>query len=153
MPGCSQGGLALGEAVKSSGLLDTIAERLSELVAAYSVWGVLVIFCGLVLVFTTCISHTVGAMIILPILQSIGEHMGPAGHPKLLVMGAALMCSGAMGLPISGFPNIFASGQVDANGVAYVDGTDFLLVGLPCSVAAYGCIITVGFVVMQAVGF
>ena len=24
-------------------------------------------------------------------------------HPKLLVMAAALMCSGAMGLPVSGY--------------------------------------------------
>ena len=39
-------------------------------------------------------------MVILPIVQSVGEHLEGGPHPKLLVMGAALMCSGAMGLPV-----------------------------------------------------
>ena len=39
-------------------------------------------------------------MVILPIVQSVGEHLSGGAHPKLLVMGAALMCSGAMGLPV-----------------------------------------------------
>lgn len=52
-----------------------------------------------VLVATTFISHTVGAMVILPIVQSVGDAMaGPgANHSKLLVMAAALMCSGGCG--------------------------------------------------------
>ena len=60
-----------------------------------SLWAVLAIFCGLVLVGTTFISHTVGAMVILPIVQAVGDHM-PGNHSKLLVMGAALMCSGRL---------------------------------------------------------
>jgi di/tricarboxylate transporter len=66
---------------------------IGELVGGQSLWAVLAIFCGLVLVGTTFISHTVGAMVILPIVQSVGDHM-PGNHSKLLVMGAALMCSG-----------------------------------------------------------
>jgi len=66
---------------------------IGELVRGQSLWSVLAIFCGLVLVGTTFISHTVGAMVILPIVQSVGDHM-PGNHSKLLVMGAALMCSG-----------------------------------------------------------
>ena len=54
-----QGGLALGEAVKSSGLLDNIATTVSALVTGWSVWPVLAVFSALVLVFTTVISHTV----------------------------------------------------------------------------------------------
>jgi di/tricarboxylate transporter len=54
---------------------------------------VTVVFCGVVLVATTFISHTVGAMVILPIVQKVGDAM-PSPHPKLLVMAAALMCSG-----------------------------------------------------------
>ena len=33
-------------------------------------------------------------MIILPIVQSVGEAMPGQAHPKLLVMATALMCSG-----------------------------------------------------------
>lgn len=78
----------------SCGLLAVLLQLISDLVAGESLWAVLAIFCGLVLVGTTFISHTVGAMVILPIVQSVGQHMPGDDHSKLLVMGAALMCSG-----------------------------------------------------------
>lgn len=65
-----------------------------DAVDGLDLWTVLAIFCGLILVMTTFISHTVGAMVILPIVQSVGEQMPGEHHPKLLVMCAALMCSG-----------------------------------------------------------
>jgi hypothetical protein len=42
---------------------------------ARCVTQVLAIFCGLVLLATTFISHTVGAMVILPIVQAVGAQM------------------------------------------------------------------------------
>ena len=71
----AMGGLALGEAVTSSGLLLTIAKGVSEAVDGVNNWLVLVIFCLLVLVATTFISHTVGAMVILPIVQTVGAQL------------------------------------------------------------------------------
>jgi di/tricarboxylate transporter len=76
---------------------DLLLQFIGELVGGQSLFAVLAIFCGLVLVGTTFISHTVGAMVILPIVQSVGDHM-PGNHSKLLVMGAALMCSGGHGV-------------------------------------------------------
>ncbi|GFR50479.1 hypothetical protein Agub_g12739 [Astrephomene gubernaculifera] len=150
----AMGGLSLGEAVKSSGLLEALAHDISDLVTGLSLWQVALIFSGLVLVATTFISHTVGAMVILPIVQSVGEAMaGGHPHPKLLVMAAALMCSGAMGLPVSGFPNMNAVSIEDATGNAIVNTADFLRVGVPSSIAAYGIIVSVGYVLMLAVGF
>ncbi|WIA37569.1 hypothetical protein OEZ86_014475 [Tetradesmus obliquus] len=148
----AMGGLALGEAVQSSGLLATISNLISTLVGGQSLWAVLAIFCGLVLVGTTFISHTVGAMVILPIVQSVGDKM-PGDHSKLLVMGAALMCSGAMGLPVSGFPNMNAVSLEDATGQNYIDTVDFLKVGVLGSIMAYAIIISIGYVLMLAVGF
>lgn len=148
----AMGGLALGQAVQSSGLLLSISTFIGELVRGQSLWSVLAIFCGLVLVGTTFISHTVGAMVILPIVQSVGDHM-PGNHSKLLVMGAALMCSGAMGLPVSGFPNMNAVSLEDPTGLNYVNTADFLKVGILGSVMAYGIIISVGYGLMMAVGF
>lgn len=148
----AMGGLALGECVKSSGLLSTIANEIGHFVGGLGLWPVLMIFCALVLVCTTFISHTVGAMIILPIVQSVGEGM-PNAHPKLLVMGAALMCSGAMGLPVSGFPNMNAIALDDGTGSTYVTTKDFLKVGLLSSVFAFGVINTLGYVIMLYLGF
>lgn len=115
-------------------------------------WSVLSIFCALVLLATTFISHTVGAMVILPIVQSVGQQLPGPPHDKLLVMAAALMCSGAMGLPVSGFPNMNAVALEDPTGVNYVDTVDFLKVGVPGSVLTYGIIVTAGYGLMRAVG-
>ena len=46
-----------------------------QLVDGYGTWRVLAIFCALVLLATTFISHTVGAMVILPIVQAVGAQM------------------------------------------------------------------------------
>ena len=103
------GGLSLGKAVNSSGLLHTIANGISESIDGFSVYGVLVVFASLILVVATFISHTVAALIILPLVAQVGAdmgHEGSAAHANLLVMGSALMCSAAMGLPTSGFPNM-----------------------------------------------
>ena len=51
-------------------------------------------------------------------------------HPQLLVMGAGLMCSGAMGLPVSGFPNMNAVALEDQTGQNYLTTADFLKVGI-----------------------
>ena len=102
------GGLSLGKAVSSSGLLDTIATTITENVEGMSLYGVLVVFTALCLVVATFISHTVAALIILPLVHEVGAGMRNP-HPNLLVMGSALMCSAAMGLPTSGFPNMSKS--------------------------------------------
>ena len=87
----AMGGSALGEAVKSSGLLKAIAHGIQDLIVDYGTWEVLVIFCALVLVATTFISHTVGAMVILPIVQAVGADMS-VSHPKLLHLLSFTRC-------------------------------------------------------------
>ncbi len=123
------GGLSLGKAVSSSGLLHTIAGTITEKVEGMSLYGVLVIFAALILVVATFISHTVAALIILPLVHTVGAGMKEP-HPNLLVMGSALMCSAAMGLPTSGFPNMskrpsflsFRSSTADKSFSGYHDG-------------------------------
>lgn len=99
----AMGGIALGKAVSSSGLLATIADEIRIGVAGMGLFSVLVVFAALILVVATFISHTVAALIVMPIVAQVGGEMDDP-HPRLLIMGAALMCSGAMGLPMSGYP-------------------------------------------------
>lgn len=47
--------------------------------------AIVFIFGIIVLVFATFVSHTVAALIILPIVQQVGEKLTPP-HPNLLVM-------------------------------------------------------------------
>lgn len=99
------GGLSLGKAVESSGLLHTVAAKISAEVHELDLYVVLLIFSSLALVIATFISHTVAALILLPLVYDIGKAMEEP-HPNLLVMATTLMCSAAMGLPTSGFPNM-----------------------------------------------
>ncbi|EXJ82529.1 hypothetical protein A1O3_06342 [Capronia epimyces CBS 606.96] len=146
------GGLSLGRAVSSSGLLHTIAKSIIENVEDLSVYGVLVVFAALVLVVATFISHTVAALIILPLVQQVGASMKEP-HPNLLVMGSALMCSAAMGLPTSGFPNMTAiMMEVPETGVRYLHVKHFLTRGIPSSLLTFGVVITVGYGLMVATG-
>lgn len=102
------GGLALGKAVSSSGLLHLIANAITHEVKEMGLYTVMVVFASLILVVATFISHTVAALIFLPVVRQVGIDMGNS-HSNLLVMGSALMCSAAMGLPTSGFPNMSTS--------------------------------------------
>jgi phosphate transporter len=81
----AMGGIALGKAVESSGLLHTIALHISERVMGLSSFQVLFIFSSLVLVIATFISHTVAALIVIPIVAKIGTQLTDP-NPRLLVM-------------------------------------------------------------------
>ncbi|KAF2107345.1 SPX domain-containing protein [Lophiotrema nucula] len=147
------GGLSLGKSVNSSGLLHTIAESITEGVEGMSLYGVLVVFAALILVVATFISHTVAALIVLPLVQQVGQSM-PEPHPNLLVMGSVLMASAAMGLPTSGFPNMTAIMMEDSRtGQRYLQVKHFLTRGVPASLITFVVVITVGYGLMLAVGF
>ncbi|TVY23134.1 putative transporter, partial [Lachnellula hyalina] len=146
------GGLSLGKAVNSSGLLHTIAKAITAEVEDFSLYGVLVVFATLILVVATFISHTVAALIILPLVKSVGDNMEQP-HPNLLVMGSALMCSAAMGLPTSGFPNMTAIMMEDSQtGQRYLQVKHFISRGIPSSIITLIVVVTVGYGLMLIVG-
>ena len=116
------GGLCLGKSVTSSGLLHEIAKTITDRVEHLSLYGVLIVFSSLILVIATFISHTVAALIILPLVQQVGVNMENP-HPNLLVMASALMCSVAMGLPTSGFPNM---SMIEFHTLSFLLFTDFI---------------------------
>ncbi|KAI9804644.1 MAG: low-affinity phosphate transporter [Piccolia ochrophora] len=146
------GGLSLGKAVNSSGLLQTIAQAITEGVEGMSMYGVLVVFAALILVVATFISHTVAALIILPLVQQVGASMEEP-HPNLLVMASALMCSAAMGLPTSGFPNMTAIMMEDPQtGQRYLRVSHFISRGILSSVLTFVVVISVGYGLMRVVG-
>ena len=147
----AMGGIALGKAVASSGLLQTIATEIRHLVNGMSLYSVFIVFACLILVVATFISHTVAALIILPIVAQVGAGMSDP-HPRLLVMGSVLMASAAMGLPTSGFPNMTAIMMENELGVRYLSVKDFLKSGLPSSVITLVVVCSVGFGLTKLVG-
>lgn len=116
-----------------------------------SIWFQTFAFCVLVTVFATFVSHTAAALIILNIVAEVGWDLG---HPKLMVMAAALMCSGAMGLPISSFPNVFTVSVEDGvTGKSFLNTKDYLKTGLPLSVLTLILVCTMSYSIMYGFGF
>ncbi|QRW17947.1 transport protein [Rhizoctonia solani] len=124
----AMGGIALGKAVVSSGLLATMDD-------------------GIV---STFISHTIASVLLVPIAAEVGSNL-PDPHPRLLVFITGLICSAGMGMPVSGFPNQTAATQEDEMGKVYLSNTDFLKNGVPASVVATMIVATVGYTLMRVV--
>ncbi|AAS53999.2 AFR628Cp [Eremothecium gossypii ATCC 10895] len=147
----AMGGIALGGAVSSSGLLATIARSLQARVMDYSLYAVLVIFGLVMLVVGTFVSHTVSAIIIVPLVNEIGTHLPNPKASPVLVFGSALIASCGMGLASSGFPNVTAISMTDEIGNRYLSVNTFITRGVPASILAYLCVITIGFGIMNSV--
>ncbi|KAL7321802.1 low-affinity phosphate transporter [Mucor circinelloides] len=148
----AQGGMALGYAVSSSGLLDVIGHQIASNVNGLPVLSIIFIFGMLVLVFATFVSHTVAALIILPIVKQVGSQL-PVPRSNLMVMVAGLVSSVAMGLPVSGFPNMNAIMLEDPTGKPYLTIKDFLLCGVPASCVAAVITICLGYGILSGIGY
>ncbi|PRP84675.1 hypothetical protein PROFUN_07925 [Planoprotostelium fungivorum] len=148
----AMGGTALGKAVDSSGLLHNIVSSVRTLVEGMNMWSIYITFTALVLVVATFISHTVSALVILPVVAQIGKTLG-GGRANLLVFGAGLCCSAGMGLIVSGFPNLNAAMLEDEVGRRYLTTMDFLKSGVPASILVWLIIITVGYGLILAIGY
>merc|ERR1712217_465032 len=103
-------------------------------------------------VLANFISSTVSAIIMLPIIAQVGLSMG---HPRALVIGATLMCSGAMGLPVSSFPNANAmAARKTADGKdSFLLTSDFSRTGFPMAFFMLILMQSVGFALCLAYGW
>ncbi|KAH8094497.1 Sodium/sulfate symporter [Cristinia sonorae] len=147
----AMGGIALGRGVKYSGLLAVMDDAVRRIIGDLSLYGVVVVLSAIVLVVSTFISHTIAAVLLVPIAKVVGEKL-PGDHQNLLVFLTGLICSAGMGMPVSGFPNQTAATQEDDMGQLYLSNIDFLKNGIPASVIATAVVATLGFVLMKAIG-
>ncbi|CAB4253298.1 similar to Saccharomyces cerevisiae YCR037C PHO87 Low-affinity inorganic phosphate (Pi) transporter, involved in activation of PHO pathway [Maudiozyma barnettii] len=147
----AMGGIALGKAVSSSGLLVTIATALQRKIQNDGLFAILCIFGILMLVVGTFVSHTVSAIIIVPLVQQVGNSLADPKAAPTLVFGCSLLASCGMGLASSGFPNVTAISLTDKKGNRYLDVLTFLSRGVPASLFAFLCVITVGYGIMISV--
>ena len=110
------GGLALGNAMPLTGLVDVITELpLAELRGFWLSLAIVILAVGL----STFMSNTAAANLIIPIAMAIG-----ATQALQLALLTALACSFAMALPISTPPNAiaFATGRLPAATLLRVGG-------------------------------
>ncbi|QLG70219.1 hypothetical protein HG535_0A01570 [Zygotorulaspora mrakii] len=147
----AMGGIALGNAVSTSGLLNTIARALQRRIQSDGLFAILCIFGILMLVVGTFVSHTVSAIIIIPLVQEVGDRLDSPKAAPVLIFGCALLASCGMGLASSGFPNVTAISMTDKKGERYLSVGSFIVRGVPTSFLAFLCIITLGYGIMISV--
>lgn len=130
------GGNMLGVCARDSHMIDLIADGMKSVLEHESPYTTIVLVIVVVGLVTTFVSHTVAAMIMLPIIVKIGYLMpesaangGWSATPASLVFLSVMMCSGAMAFPISSFPNVNSLLAEDELGVPYLKARDFLFLG------------------------
>jgi len=152
------GGLALGEAMTVSGLLDIFADIISSKLQNVSVWLVCVIVMSIEGVLTSVINHTSAAAILFPVLNKIGEKLNASTQ---LLTVSALMISASQMFHISSFPNALISGvqrhqRLDPSKLtpeSFLTGKDYFMIGWPTVVASLIIISTIGYAIINALGF
>lgn len=152
------GGLALGEAMTVSGLLDIIADAISNGLGSYSIWIVLLIVMLIEAILTSVINHTSAAAILFPVLQKIGDHLH---HPTLLLTISAMMISCSQLFHISSFPNALISGvqrhmRMDPSKLtseSFLNGSSFFSYGALTVVVSIVILGSVGYGIVLAMKF
>jgi phosphate transporter len=94
------------------------------------------------LIISTFVSHTVAALILMPLLVELGAQVGDAAGVGVT---AAFAISAAMALPFSSFPNVLILTATDDLDNQYLQVNDFLISGLPMSLIATVTIGTFGY--------
>ena len=138
------GGLCLGSAVEKSGLLAYFAQEISNFLNSFSNWLVLATLISGIAVMANFLSSTVCGLIVFPIVAKLGLSLT---NPKLFVISAAIMTSGAMALPVSSFPNANSAAVVgDENkNCPIVVSSDFIHTGFPITVSILLLLCTFGY--------
>jgi len=152
------GGLALGEAMKVSGLLDLLASTILNLLRGISLWVVMMLFLVVQSVLVSIINHTSAAAILYPVLNSIGEELG---KPNLVLTLSAMIIGCAQLFHISSFPNALISGvqrhsQKDHSHLEqepFLPGSSFFTVGWPSVLGSVIIIGTFGYFLVLLLGF
>eukprot|EP00640_Fibrocapsa_japonica_P000966 CAMPEP_0113945436 /NCGR_PEP_ID=MMETSP1339-20121228/45883_1 /TAXON_ID=94617 /ORGANISM="Fibrocapsa japonica" /LENGTH=810 /DNA_ID=CAMNT_0000951017 /DNA_START=58 /DNA_END=2491 /DNA_ORIENTATION=- /assembly_acc=CAM_ASM_000762 len=106
------GGNVLGKAVAASGLLDWLVEGILDTLPRDNRWLMLVLVLFVAMVIATFVSHTVAAIILMPLVVKIGVDFGMA---EALGVSTAFAVSAAMAFPFSSFPNVNSLLVVDAS--------------------------------------
>ena len=130
-------GLALGECIKVSGLLNLFATEFSSFLLSitHSVQIQLFVATFLTMAISTVVSHTVCAIILLPIMHGI-IHLIWQENPalcKLFIIACSFSCSLGIGLPFSSFPNLSATSLETATGQNYFKRHEFSKIAIVVS--------------------
>jgi phosphate transporter len=142
------GGNVLGAAVNSSKLLNIVGDSIEPYLHGHSLYITASAILLLVFFITTFVSHTVAALILTPLVVTIGNQ---AGQVRVILMLATLMMSGTMSLPMSSFPNINSLLVDDDFNRPFIHPKDYISHGTVISVGLLIVLATAGYALSIAV--
>lgn len=142
------GGNVLGTAVTSSGLLVNISADVTAVLPMNHFWPAMVLILCFCMSVATFVSHTVAAIILLPLVVQLGTTLG---NPMAVVVCAVFGISAAQGLPFSSFPNVNSLLIVDDARQPYLVVKDYLMTGLPISLITLFFISTIGLYLINTI--
>lgn len=128
------GGIALGQAMSSSGLARTLGDLIVRLTGAESLWSLTAICIAAAILLSELASNTAAATILVPVAMGLAEGAGVS--PIAPALGAALGASFGFMLPVSTPPNaiVYSSGLVTTGQMArrgfFVDVCAFIVIFL-----------------------
>ncbi|MBI5708367.1 MAG: DASS family sodium-coupled anion symporter [Armatimonadetes bacterium] len=108
------GGIALGQAMFSSGLAKTFGQTAADLTGAHSLWAITALCIAAAIILSELGSNTAAATTLVPVAIAIANGAGVSPIPPAL--GVALGASFGFILPVSTAPNaiVYSSGLVPA---------------------------------------
>ncbi|KAH7824772.1 putative Divalent Anion:Na+ Symporter (DASS) Family Protein [Monocercomonoides exilis] len=135
------GGGALGEAIKDSKLLQLISELFGPTFSQLHAFVQLLILTAIVAFVSIFVSHTVAAIVLIPIVNSVLANS--AAHVELILFACALHVSPPMLLAVASFPNMCCYGVEDDDHQPYLTTGDFFKYGGTVTIVSYIIINTV----------
>jgi len=144
------GGEVLGRVIQDSNLLNILANQIVEAMEGQTPWAYAAVFNVVIMIPTNFISHTVGAITMLPVVADVATKIGQAAP---LVIGGVLCCSASCALPVSSFPNVIAYSLTDGDGKKFLTTKDYLIMGIPTQLMIYAITTTLGWGLLQAPHF
>jgi len=139
------GVVSLTEATRSSGLLEAVGLKVTRYLGGYSFWVQATAICFVIILFATFKSRLISASIFVPMLMAFASSFeGPINGLRLSLL-ASLATSCGLAMPFSGFVNARMVAVADGDGQPILDITDFLKIGIPVSLVAYGLLLSFGY--------
>lgn len=134
------GGNALGLCVQQSGLLE-IVTNLARRYLSTSPWLLVTELVIILVSATTFISHTVAALVFMPVVAELGKQADVA---NIAVFVGALGCSVACALPMTSFPNVNSLLATDDFQQPWLGVRHFLIAGIPMTICGAIVLVTYG---------
>jgi phosphate transporter len=124
------GGNMLGMMSQQSQLLQIVIDGLQPFLETHETYQVVAVLIVCVALITTFVSHTVAALLLMPVIVQVSRTNSALPSSETLVFLSVIMCSGSMAFPITSFPNVNSLLTEAHDGKPYLLARHFLFPGL-----------------------